>query len=360
MLKINQFVIILVFMTLVYLGAWMLIKHSTGETSNAVESSGEEAKTMNTEGQNEPGSSLQDGIGLLSEGFDRNASRGVRNGRTPYAYGVFIDDPGDLPKQLETRVKTECRSGVLVDLGSRRILWKKDATVPYAIASMSKIMTAFELMCEIQTEGSKVTLETTVKVPQKMYKKFSDSHIYMDPRESFTIDELLKCMMIRSANDCAYLLGEFMGGSEAAFVEKMNARAKILGLKSLDFCNTNGLPDKKNNRSNKGSALDMAYLAEYVMDVPEIMKWAGTKRDAIRENTTRKFDLFNRNSLLGSTKCPGINGLKTGFINESKYCIIVTCERNGRRMICVVMGADTAKKRDNLAVALLNWGYSIE
>ena len=277
------------------------------------------------------------------------------------SYGPFIDDPGNLPPKLEQQLERGCRSGILVDLGSRRILWQKDARTAYAIASMSKIMTAYELLCELSEPDSKHTLETVVQVPRKMFRKFSDCHIYMDPRESFTLDELLKCMMIHSANDCAYLIGEFMAGSEEAFVKRMNQRAAAMGLRSFSFCNTNGLPDRKNHRANRGSALDMAYLAEYVMDVPAIMKWAGTKLAHIREKEPgRRFDLANKNRLLDNPRCPGVNGLKTGYIDESKFCITVTAERKGRRMICVVMGADKAKSRDALVTELLAWGYTVE
>ncbi|MGN0880540.1 MAG: D-alanyl-D-alanine carboxypeptidase family protein [Oligosphaeraceae bacterium] len=277
------------------------------------------------------------------------------------SYGPFVDDPGNLPPKLEQQLERGCRSGILVDLGSRRILWQKDARTAYAIASMSKIMTAYELLCELSEPDSKHTLETVVQVPRKMFRKFSDCHIYMDPRESFTLDELLKCMMIHSANDCAFLIGEFMAGSEEAFVKRMNQRAAAMGLRSFSFCNTNGLPDRKNHRANRGSALDMAYLAEYVMDVPAIMKWAGTKLAHIREKEPgRRFDLANKNRLLDNPRCPGVNGLKTGYIDESKFCITVTAERKGRRMICVVMGADKAKSRDALVTDLLAWGYAIE
>ncbi len=361
----KRFVIILVIVALAHWALWVLISsfHDTPKTDETTPV--EENKTVSANVPDAVENPAPVPLPTATPGPipqatpAANVSRGVQNSSTPFAYGTFVNDPGDLPTQLEARIKKECRSGILVDLGSRRILWQKDAAVPYAIASMSKIMTAFELMCELQSAGSKNTLETQVKVPQKMFRKFSDCHIYMDPRESFTIDELLKCMMIHSANDCAYLIGEYMAGSEEAFVAKMNARAKLLQLKSLDFCNTNGLPDRKNKRANRGSAIDMAYLTEYVMDVPEIMKWAGTKLDAIREGT-RKFDLANKNHLLGSSKCPGINGLKTGYIDDSKFCITVTCERAGRRMICIVMGSEKAKIRDNLVVALLNWGYSIQ
>lgn len=277
------------------------------------------------------------------------------------SYGPFVDDPGNLPPKLEQQLERGCRSGILVDLGSRRILWQKDARTAYAIASMSKIMTAYELLCELSEPDSKHTLETVVPVPRKMFRKFSDCHIYMDPRESFTLDELLKCMMIHSANDCAFLIGEFMAGSEEAFVKRMNQRAAAMGLRSFSFCNTNGLPDRKNHRANRGSALDMAYLAEYVMDVPAIMKWAGTKLAHIREKEPgRRFDLANKNRLLDNPRCPGVNGLKTGYIDESKFCITVTAERKGRRMICVVMGAEKAKSRDALVTDLLAWGYAIE
>jgi len=199
-----------------------------------------------------------------------------------------------------------------------------------------------------------------VQVPRHLHGKFADCHIYMDPRESFTYDELLKCMMIHSANDCAYLVGESLAGTESAFVERMNRRAKALQLTSFDFCNTNGLPDRKNKRANRGNARDMAYLAEYVMNIPEVMKWAGTKSDAIRENTKKPFALYSKNKLLGSRECPGINGLKTGYIDSSGYCIVVTCERNGRKMICVIMGSPKGKVRDDIVRNLLNWGYTVQ
>lgn len=272
------------------------------------------------------------------------------------SYPPFIEDPGDLPAKLEARVASGCRSGILVDLTSRRILWSKNAKTGYAIASMSKIMTAYETIRILKEPGSVNTLETVVKVPRKMYRMFSDCHVYMDPRESFTIDELLKCMMIHSANDCAYLLGEHLAGSEAAFVERMNRRAQSMGLTSMSFCNTNGLPDRKRRMANWGSAYDMAVLSEHVLDMPEVMKWAGTRMDSIRGG---KFALNNKNKLLGSSRCPGITGLKTGYTDASKFCITVSCERKGHRMICVVMGADLAKSRDRLVVELLNWGYSV-
>lgn len=298
--------------------------------------------------------------GAAAAGQGVQAGPAVRENALPVPsqYGEFLEDPGDLPAKLRAKIDAGCRSGILVDLGSRRILWQKDAETSYAIASMSKIMTAYELMAELREAGSKNTLETKVQVPKKMFRKFNDCHIYMDPRESFTLEELLKCMMIHSANDCAYLIGDYMAGSEEAFVAKMNARAKALGFQSFSFCNTNGLPDRQNKRANRGSALELAHLAECVMDIPEIMKWAGTHLDAIRENT-KPFHLANKNKLLGSARCPGVNGLKTGYINESKSCITVTCERDGRRLVCVIMGADSAMNRDALVIELLNWGYSV-
>jgi D-alanyl-D-alanine carboxypeptidase len=160
-------------------------------------------------------------------------------------------------------------------------------------------------------------------------------------------------VLIRSANDCAYLLGEFLGGSESVFVARMNERAKELGCRQFIFYNTHGLPD--NGRENLGSPAELAFLAGVLMDIPEIVRWTTVRRDAIREDR-KIFYLDTTNSLLG--RCPGVNGMKTGMTNKAGHCITVTCERDGRRLVVVVMGAANGKSRDALARDLLEWGYA--
>ena len=133
-------------------------------------------------------------------------------------------------------------------------------------------------------------------------------------------------------------------GSESAFVTRMNERAKALGCRQFVFHNTHGLPD--NGRENLSSPVELAYLAGVLMDVPEIMRWTTVRRDAIREDKKILY-LDTTNSLLG--RCPGVNGMKTGVTNKAGHCITLTCDRDGRRLAVVVMGAANSKSRDALA-----------
>jgi D-alanyl-D-alanine carboxypeptidase len=188
--------------------------------------------------------------------------------------------------------------------------------------------------------------------------------VYLDQNEEYTLDEYLKCMMIASANDCAYIVAKYLAGGDASkFPAMMNARAREMGLKTMNFHNSHGLPiDGANGRvENQGSALEIAYLSQMAAAKPAIMKWAGTSRDCIRENANR-FDLHSTNRLLRD-RVPGITGLKTGYTSTSGYCIVVTCQREGRNIMVIVMGAmqsDTGKQRNAVAKALLEWAYSVK
>ncbi|MGI5925101.1 MAG: D-alanyl-D-alanine carboxypeptidase family protein [Lentisphaeria bacterium] len=270
---------------------------------------------------------------------------------TPYAPDYFTVSSRPLPKTIEKRTG-EISAGAVVDLTSRTVYWGKHLLQAYPMASMTKMMTALLVVETLHESEGRLSLETPVRVTVAA-SKIGGRQVWLDPRESLTIDELLKCVLIRSANDCAYLLGEFLGGSESVFVARMNERAKELGCRQFIFYNTHGLPD--NGRENLGSPAELAFLAGVLMDIPEIVRWTTVRRDAIREDR-KIFYLDTTNSLLG--RCPGVNGMKTGMTNKAGHCITVTCERDGRRLVVVVMGAANGKSRDALARDLLEWGYA--
>ena len=144
----------------------------------------------------------------------------------------------------------------------------------------------------------------------------------------------------------------------------MMDEAKEMGLDSFIFHNAHGLPVPlaKGRLENMGSPIELAFLAEQLMDIPEVVKWSATKHDCIRENSPnpkfKKFDLDSTNTLLGRASCPGVNGMKTGMTNGAGFCITATCERDGRRMVVVAMGCNNGKERDNLVSQILNWAYS--
>ncbi|HQC53083.1 MAG TPA: serine hydrolase [Lentisphaeria bacterium] len=272
----------------------------------------------------------------------------------PYSDAYFTDRQQALPAKVAAMTE-KCTGGIAIDLSSRSILWAKRPLDMQPMASMTKMMTAFLAVKEIKESQGTMSLNTVVPVTRTA-AAVGGRQVWLDPRETFTIDELLKCILIRSANDCAYLLGEFLGnGSEAAFVTRMNEQAALLGCRRLLFHNTHGLPSAKGECM--GAPQELAYLAGILMDVPEVVKWTSVTREYIRENTNKKFFLDTTNTLLKT--CQGVNGMKTGMTDKAGYCIAATCERNSRRVVVVLCGCPDKAARDNLGKALIEWVYTL-
>ena len=263
-----------------------------------------------------------------------------------------------LPTELN-RLTSNCQAAAVFDPDRKLMLWGKNYSQQFPLASLTKMMTVLLLMEEIHQGKKGITLETPVQVTKTAYK-IGGHQVWLDPRETFTIDELLKCSLIRSANDCAFLLGEFIaGGHHDNFVKTMNARAKQLGCQNFTFYNSHGLPHGDKGQENLGTVLELAYLAECLWQYPEVMKWTATRQEFIRENTKKPFQLDSTNALLRT--CPGVNGMKTGMTNKAGFCIVVTCERQGKRMIAIVLGVSGRggdKIRNEIARQLLEWAYA--
>ena len=261
---------------------------------------------------------------------------------------------GNIP---ELPASSGARAGILVDADTGNVLWNKQAGTPVPIASMTKIMTLL-LACEdIQSGRNGITLETPVPV-SRAAMKIGGSQVWLDSKETFPLEELLKAVAIKSANDAAYLVAEFLGqGDVYGFVGRMNRRARELGMKNTRFHNPHGLPGKSSAEDNVSSPADMVILAEYCLNHDKLMQWASMPKADFRGGKT---ELLNHNNLLPGRKfpAPGVDGLKTGFINRSGYCVTITCKRDGKRMIAVVTGFDRAKNRDLFTRELLNWGYA--
>ena len=261
---------------------------------------------------------------------------------------------GNIP---ELPASSGARAGILVDADTGNVLWNKLAVTPVPIASMTKIMTLL-LACEdVQAGRNGISLESPVKV-SRAAMKIGGSQVWLDAKETFPLEELLKAVAIKSANDAAYLVAEFLGqGDVYGFVGRMNRRARELGMKHTRFHNPHGLPGKSSADDNISSPADMALLAEYCLNHEKLMEWAAMPKADFRGGKT---ELLNHNNLLPGRKfpAPGVDGLKTGFINRSGYCVTITCKRDGKRLIAVVTGFDRAKNRDLFTRDLLNWGYA--
>ena len=239
------------------------------------------------------------------------------------------------------------KGGVLIDASKGDVLWAKNEKDPLEIASMTKMMTT--LLALEADERGEAKLDGMVNVSAAA-SKIGGSQVYLAEKEKFTLGELLKCVMIMSANDAAFAVAETLGGSADDFVSMMNKRASQLGMSATKFYNPHGLPKKGAN--NVSSALDMAILARELLKFPKVLQWTSTRLDTFRNGT---FQLSNRNGLVG--RFQGVDGLKTGFYAQAGYCVTTTCLRDGRRMILVIIGAPSKKERDDAVRNLLNWGY---
>ena len=290
------------------------------------------------------------------------ASRGTVG---PYHKGFFQVTEKELSPAVKKAV-AEVRSGLVIDLNTNAILWQKDASSVHPIASLTKLLTATMLMEHLAAHPEQ-SLQTTVTITsddRAYFKRNGIKGVFLDTNEVYTLDDFLMCMMICSANDCAYMVGRYLNGGDAkGFPEKMNARAKELGLNNMHFNNANGLPINaaSGRQENTGTALEIAYLAVRAMQYPAIMKWAGTPMARLRADKKNPFDVNSTNKLLRG-KVPGVTGLKTGFTDGAGYCIALTCEREGKKRMVLLMGvggSDRGKRRDEIARQLLEWSYTL-
>jgi D-alanyl-D-alanine carboxypeptidase (penicillin-binding protein 5/6) len=243
----------------------------------------------------------------------------------------------------------DAKSAILIERDTGMILYEKNAHEKLPPASMTKIMTMLLIM-EALDQGK---LKLNEKVRASEYAaSMGGSQIFLEPGEEMTVDELLKGIAIGSGNDASVTLAERIAGSEEAFVQMMNEKAKQLGLKNTSFQNPTGLPAK----DHYSTAYDMAIMAKELLKYELITKYTGQYEDYLRENTDKKFWLVNTNRLVKFY--PGVDGLKTGFTSEAKYCLTATAKKGNMRVIAVVFGAPTPKERNAQITKMLDYAFS--
>lgn len=242
----------------------------------------------------------------------------------------------------------DCKSAILMEASTGRILYEKNADEALPPASVTKIMTLLLIMEAV--DNGKINLSDMVPVSEYA-ASMGGSQVYLKPGEEMTVEEMIKCVVIASANDCAVALAEFLCGSEEAFVTEMNTRAKELGMNNTNFENTNGLDDTVTNHII--SAKDIAIMSRELLKHNTILKYSSIWMDTIRNGS---FGLTNTNRLVRFYS--GANGLKTGSTAKAKFCISATAQRDGMQLIAVIMAAPTRDIRNNAAKALLDFGFA--
>lgn len=262
---------------------------------------------------------------------------------------------GGLPVQavLAEGPELSCDAAVLMEGSTGEILYEKDATKELRPASITKIMTLL-LIFEALDDG-KISLTDQVSVSEHA-ASMGGSQVYLEAYETQQVETMIKCISIASANDASVAMAEFIAGSEEAFVAKMNARAKELGMNHTHFVNCYGL----DTDGHYSCALDVAIMSrELIMNHPEISNYSTVWMDTFVHTTSKgqtEFGLTNTNKLIKSYQ--GITGLKTGSTGLAKYCLSATARRDGMNLIAVIMAAPDTKTRFKEAAELLNYGFA--
>lgn len=256
-------------------------------------------------------------------------------------------------KKSKGNLDITSKSAVLIEGSTGAILYEQNKDEKLRPASITKVMTLL-LIFEALEDG-KIALTDEVSVSEHA-ASMGGSQVFLEPNEKQTVDTMIKCISISSANDAAVAMAEYIAGSEEEFVVRMNERAKELGMENSNFVNCCGL-DVDNHYS---SAYDVALMSrELVVKHPEISKYTTIWMDTITHVTKKgesEFGLSNTNKLVRTYD--GITGLKTGSTSMAKYCLSATAKKNGMDLIGVVMGAPDHKIRFNEAAKLLDYGFA--
>lgn len=239
-------------------------------------------------------------------------------------------------------------SCILMDAKTGAVLYEHNADAALPPASVTKVMTML-LIFEAIDDG-RLNLTDVIRVSETA-AEMGGSQIFLAPGEEMTVDDLLKGLIVSSANDAAVALAEAVCGSEEAFVIRMNERAAELGMKNTHFENTNGLDDTTENHVT--SARDIAIMSRELIRHEKVFDYTTIWMDTIRNGT---FGLSNTNKLIRFYK--GATGLKTGSTSKAKFCISATAEREGLSLIAVIMGSPTKEARNALAASLFDFGFA--
>jgi len=253
------------------------------------------------------------------------------------------------------RLEQNVNSALLMDGASGQVLWSLNPDEKQPIASVTKIMTLI-LALEALRDGQ-VGWETPI-IGSEHAKSMGGTQIWLEVGEERPFKEMLYAIAVGSANDAAVAVAEHLAGSEASFVQRMNEKARELGMSNTRFANATGLPLNGADRvgeTHYSTARDVALMSRYALSLPYFRDLVSTYEFTVRPEGMRKPVLYSYNRLL--RRYPGLDGIKTGFTNEAGYCISSSAVQDGLRLIAVVLGAPARQERDNAVTAMLNWGF---
>lgn len=261
---------------------------------------------------------------------------------------LLAGGPGAYAAPLKDEdIEIAAPSALLMEKSTGEVLYEKNAHERRFPASVTKVMTMLLIVEDI--ESGKISLEDTVTASARA-ASFGGSCVYLEQGEQMSVSDMLKCIAVVSANDCAVAMAEHLSGSEQLFVDKMNARAEELGLKDTHFTGCTGLFDDGEHYT---SAYDIAVMSRELIKHELIKDYTTIWMDSIRNG---EFELSNTNKLV--YWYDGCTGLKTGYTSSAMYCLSATAQRDGVEYIAVIMHGESIDSRNNDAMTLLNYAFA--
>ena len=253
------------------------------------------------------------------------------------------------PMEAQPPMELTTPSAMLVEAGGGTVIFEKNADEQRQAASVTKLMTI--LICLEKIKAGEIALQDEVTISPEAAGQIG-SQALLDAGAVYTLETLLHATIIASANDAACAIAEHIAGTEAAFADMMNTRAQELGMTNTLYTNATGLPDDQQHTT----ARDVAALACEVCRHPEYFAHASVWMDTLTHPSGRTTDLTNTNRLVRFYD--GCDGLKTGSADASKYCLAATAEKNGMRLIAIVLGTPVSQTRFDEARAMLDHGFA--
>jgi D-alanyl-D-alanine carboxypeptidase (penicillin-binding protein 5/6) len=241
-------------------------------------------------------------------------------------------------------------AAILVEVQSNAMLFAYNARQARSPASTQKLL--LELVAMDLVQAGRVSLTDSVRVSARAART-GGSQVYLAQDEVFTLEELMAAIVIPSANDACVAVAEHLAGSVEHFVALMNHRAAELGLKDTRCVNVHGLDDTPLDNRNLTTAHDLAQIARALLAYPEVLNWSSIRRQPFRNG---RYMLQNTNRLLG--RFQGLDGLKTGYTRRAGSCLVATAQRDGMRLISVILGARSERVRERETARLLGWGFA--
>ncbi len=253
-------------------------------------------------------------------------------------------------KPLEKISASPYLAAIAIDAESGEVFFEKNADVRAWPASVLKLMTLYIVLDAVK--NGKISLDDMVQVTDEA-ARMGGSQVYLDPKEQFTVEDLLYALMVQSANDAAVALATHVAGSKEAFVDMMNAKARQLGMKNSHFYSVHGLPPATNQEVDVVTARDLATLCRELVKNPQVFPFTSAVERDFRDG---KFVMRTHNHLLEDLA--GCDGLKTGFFSAAGFSIAATAKRDDKRVIAIVLGSEERKVRDAKARELIAQGFA--